>query len=167
MTSEFRMRRVVEFADTDMAGIVHFSNYFRYMEACEHAFFRSLGLSLHRQEGSEMIGLARVHAECQYLAPLHYQDEVEMHLVVREKRASSLTYDFTFSRTNGKADGERCARGVLTVVCVRGQPGVDRMRAAALPDEIARTIEAAPAVAEQVGSEKSGSETREKRRETR
>ncbi len=154
MTSEFRMRRLVEFADTDMAGIVHFSNFFRYMEACEHAFFRSLGLALHQQEGSEMIGLARVRAECQYLAPLHYQDEFEVHLVVREKRASALSYDFTFTRvagSDGRPPGERCAAGALTVVCVRGQPGVDRMRATALPEKIARTIVAAPAGAKQEG----------------
>jgi YbgC/YbaW family acyl-CoA thioester hydrolase len=164
MTSEFRMRRIVEFADTDMAGIVHFSNYFRYMEACEHAFFRSLGLFLHRHEGSEMVGLARVDAECQYLAPLRYQDEVEMHLVVREKRASSLTYDFTFTRTSGAGEGECCARGKLTVVCVRGRPGVDRMRATALPEEITRTIEAAPVPADHDGSEKTGSKTRREKR---
>ena len=36
-------KRRVEFAETDMAGQVHFSNFFRYMEAAEHAFFRSLG----------------------------------------------------------------------------------------------------------------------------
>jgi len=29
-----------------MAGVVHFSNYFRWMEIVEHAFFRSLGLSV-------------------------------------------------------------------------------------------------------------------------
>ena len=44
--------------DTDMAGIVHFSNFFRYMERVEHAFFRSLGFSIVDKpvEGEERVG---------------------------------------------------------------------------------------------------------------
>ncbi|MDB6148705.1 MAG: thioesterase superfamily protein, partial [Chthoniobacter sp.] len=38
MPYEFKLLRRVEFAETDMAGIVHFSNFFRMMEAAEHAF---------------------------------------------------------------------------------------------------------------------------------
>jgi acyl-CoA thioester hydrolase len=33
MAFEFKLTRRVEFAETDMAGIVHFSNFFRYMES--------------------------------------------------------------------------------------------------------------------------------------
>ena len=43
MSYEFQITRRVEFSETDMAGIMHFSNYFRFMETAEHAFFRSLG----------------------------------------------------------------------------------------------------------------------------
>jgi len=46
MPYEFKLTRRVEFAETDMAGIMHYSNYFRFMETAEHAFFRSLGLSI-------------------------------------------------------------------------------------------------------------------------
>ena len=38
MTDEFRTTRMVEFFETDMAGIMHFSTFFRYMESAEHAF---------------------------------------------------------------------------------------------------------------------------------
>ena len=41
MTAPFRVSRRVDFADTDMAGIIHFSNYFRYMEFAEVAFLRA------------------------------------------------------------------------------------------------------------------------------
>ena len=40
MADPFRTTRLVEFGDTDMAGIVHFANFFRYMESAEHAFLR-------------------------------------------------------------------------------------------------------------------------------
>ena len=43
---EFTITRRVEFSETDMAGIVHFSNFCRYMEHAEHAFFRSLDRSI-------------------------------------------------------------------------------------------------------------------------
>ena len=46
MSYEFKVVRRVEFADTDMAGIVHYSNFFRYMEMAEHGFFRALGHSV-------------------------------------------------------------------------------------------------------------------------
>ena len=36
MTFEFHTTRRIQFAETDMAGIVHFSNFFRYMEEAEH-----------------------------------------------------------------------------------------------------------------------------------
>src|SRR5689334_19819650 len=52
MPTEFTVRHLVQFSETDMAGIVHFSNYFRWMEEVEHAFLRSLGMSVSmRHEG--------------------------------------------------------------------------------------------------------------------
>ena len=47
MGFDFTHQRQVEFAETDMAGIVHFANFFRWMESAEHAFLRSLGHSVH------------------------------------------------------------------------------------------------------------------------
>ena len=44
--SEFQTRRKIEFSDTDMAGIVHFSRFFIFMETAEHEFLRSLGTSV-------------------------------------------------------------------------------------------------------------------------
>ena len=36
----FQTTRRIEFGDTDMAGIVHFANFFRFMEAAECEFLR-------------------------------------------------------------------------------------------------------------------------------
>src|SRR5713226_3868003 len=76
MACEFKMLHRVEFADTDMAGIIHFSSYFRYMEVTEHAFFRSLGLSI---VGDPAVGWPRVHVACDFKHPLRFEDEVEAH----------------------------------------------------------------------------------------
>ena len=52
----FRTTRRVEFGDTDMAGIIHFANFFRYMEAAETDFLRSLGLSVAWRKGTSGSG---------------------------------------------------------------------------------------------------------------
>ncbi len=55
MPQAFTTRRFVEFVDTDMAGIVHFSAFFRYMEAAEHELLRSLGLSVHTKLADDLV----------------------------------------------------------------------------------------------------------------
>lgn len=143
MPYEFKMTRLVEFAETDMAGIMHFANYFRYMEAVEHAFFRSLGLSVHESTAEGMIGFARVHASCDYRAPLLYQDEVEVHLLVAKKSSKSITYEAIFRKVNN-ADGD-IARGRWTVVCVAKDRGDTQLKSVAFPEEVNSKIEVAPA----------------------
>ncbi len=143
MPYEFKVVRRVEFSETDMAGIVHYSNFFRYMETAEHAFFRSLGFSIVTTQVSPHVGWPRVHASCDYKQPLRFEDEVEIHLLVCEKRSKSISYLFKFRKLNGNHPGE-IARGKLTVVCVtRDEHG--KMGAANIPSEIASQIEVAPA----------------------
>ena len=60
MPASFSIRRRVQFSETDMAGIVHFSNFFRMMEEVEHAFFRSVGLSVSMQHDGMHVGWPRV-----------------------------------------------------------------------------------------------------------
>src|SRR3954470_10244919 len=100
MAHEFRLRRRVEFSETDMAGIVHYSNFFRYMEAAEHAFFRSLGFSVVTRPVDPPVGWPRVRAECDYSQPLYFEDEFEVKMFVREKRSKSLRYEFVFTKLN-------------------------------------------------------------------
>ena len=46
MPLKFTFTRRVQFFDTDMAGIVHFANFYRFMEEAEHEMFRSLGFKI-------------------------------------------------------------------------------------------------------------------------
>lgn len=142
MTSEFAITRRVEFSETDMAGIVHYSNFFRYMEAAEHAFIRSLGFSVAARPGDPAVGWPRVHASCDYHRPLRFEDEVEVRLRVVEKRSKALTYEFRFRRLNGPEPVE-VARGRLTVVCVGHLPD-GTMKATQIPPVIAERIAVAP-----------------------
>lgn len=142
MAHEFRITRRVEFAETDMAGLVHYSNFFRYMEAAEHAFFRSLGHSVVLNQFDPPRGLPRVHASCDYHHPLRFEDEVEVRLLVAEKRTKALSYVFHFRKLNADPPVE-VARGKLTVVCV-GHQRDGTLKAIALPREVADQIDVAP-----------------------
>ena len=115
---EYRARRRVEFAETDLAGIVHWTNFFRYLEVAEHEFFRSVGLSVQMEIDGQAIGWPRVHAECKFIRPLKFEDDVEVHLVVREIGRRSIRYSFALSRVSG-GEREVVARGRYAATCVR------------------------------------------------
>jgi acyl-CoA thioester hydrolase len=143
MSYEFKAVRRVEFSETDMAGIVHYSNFFRYMETAEHGFFRSLGHSVVMTQFEPPLGWPRVRAECEYRQPLRFEDEVEIQLLVSEKKSKSLSYIFKFRKLNGPAPVE-VARGSLTVVCVTKQAD-GKFATAQIPKVFADKIEVAPA----------------------
>jgi YbgC/YbaW family acyl-CoA thioester hydrolase len=138
---EFKLTRQVEFSETDMAGILHFSNFFRYMEAAEHAFFRSLGTSIHAA-GNDL-GWPRVHVECDFKHPLRFEDVVEIRLFVREKKKKSLVYTFVFRKLNEQPARE-VARGTLAVACVKHAKRGGKMKGVPIPKAIADKIEIAP-----------------------
>jgi len=142
MAYEFKLTRQVDFAETDMAGIMHFSNFFRLMEAAETAFFRSLGQSIYPRE-FHTVGWPRVHADCDFKRPLRFEDLVEVHLLVRAKGEKSLTYAFIFRKLNA-APVEEVARGSVVAACVSRDKSSGKMTAVPIPSEISRLIEAAP-----------------------
>jgi acyl-CoA thioester hydrolase len=142
MAYEFKTTRRVEFSETDMAGIMHFSNFFRFMETAEHGFYRSLGFSVVLNQFDPPLGFPRVHVQCDFRRPVRFEDEVEVHLLVREKRSKSLSYQFRFRNLSAEPP-EEVARGMVTIVCVSHRND-GRMAAAAIPKEIADKIEVAP-----------------------
>ena len=142
MAYEHRIIRRVEFSETDMAGIMHYSNFFRFMETAEHSFYRSLGFSVVLKEQNPPLGFPRVQAACEYKKPLRFEDEVEVHLLVREKKSKALSYRFLF-RNLSRAPQEEAATGSLTIVCVTHGPG-GKMMAVPIPNFIADQIEVAP-----------------------
>jgi YbgC/YbaW family acyl-CoA thioester hydrolase len=142
MAFEFKLQRRVEFSETDAAGIVHFANFFRYMESAEHAFFRSLGFSIMMQHLNPPLGFPRVHVACDYKSPLRFEDLIEIHLLVREKKSKVLSYLFRFINLTAAPPVE-VARGVLTVVCVAHTPD-GRLVSTRIPNEIASRIDVAP-----------------------
>ncbi len=134
MPTEYITKRKIEFTDTDMAGIVHFSRFFIFMETAEHEFLRSLGTSVATEWNGDKIGWPRLAASCEYLSPLHFEDEVDIRLSVTNKGTKSLTYQFHFS-----LEGKDIARGQLTTVCCITNPG-EKIRAIPIPEFISSQI---------------------------
>src|SRR5256885_16149736 len=100
-----------------MAAIVNYAIFFRSMETAENAFFRSLGFSVAMNKFDPPVGWPRVHAACDYLQPLRFEDEVQIHILISEKKSKSLSYLFRFRKLNASPPVE-VARGSLTAVCV-------------------------------------------------
>ena len=135
----------VHFHETDMAGIMHFANFFRLMERTEHAFFRSLGISVvdkpeHASE-DERVGWPRVHASCDFFAPLVFEEEIEIELLMEEVRSRSLRYLFRVR----KKDNTLAAEGRIAAVCVQRDKASGGMKAVEIPARIREKIEQAPA----------------------
>ena len=110
----FRTTRRIEFADTDMAGIVHFANFFRFMEAAEVEFLRTRGLSVSQKKDGERVGFPRVSASCDYLRPVTFQDVLDITVTVKKVGRKSVTYAFEFSK-----DGDVVARGKISACYCR------------------------------------------------
>lgn len=139
MPSTHTITRRVEFSETDLAGIMHFSNFFRFMESVEHDFYRRLGLKLVTEctDGSS-IGWPRVSAACDYKRPLKFEDEVDVTLKVAKKTEKAITYEFSFTK---KGETEEVAHGTLTVVCCSFRNG--KVQATLIPKEFNEKIEVA------------------------
>ena len=117
----FRVSRRVEFHETDMAGIVHFANFFRYMEFAEVEFLRARGLSVKLTWEGRELGFPRVSATCDYVKPARFDDVIDIAVTLDRVGTKSVTYAFEFTRA-----GELLARGKTTSVCceVRGDHGL-------------------------------------------
>lgn len=118
MSQTFNYRRRVEFRDTDMAGIVHFSVFHAYMEEAEHAFLRSLGLGVICEIEGEEISFPRVNATCNYRRAIKFEQEIDIEVSIARIGTKSVTYAHRFTH-----DGDTIAEGSITAVCCHFEHG--------------------------------------------
>ena len=123
-----RLSRRVQFSETDVAGIVHFSNFFRYFEDAEHALWRAAGLSIHPEHSA--IGWPRVAASCQYHRPLRFEQEFEIAVQISEMTSRTIAYAGEIT-----SHGERIATGSWKIACVSRLPD-GRMKSAEIPADV-------------------------------
>lgn len=135
MNQPFRTKRRVEFGDTDMAGIVHFANFFRFMESAETEFLRTLGLTVSWRNTNEKLGFPRVAAMCDFKSPARFEDVLDIAVFVEEIGSKSVRYRFEFTR-----DGKEIAVGRITTVYCRTMPD-NRLVSAEIPTDIRAKLE--------------------------
>ena len=115
---QFRHRLVVRFRDCDAMGHVNHAVYFTYFEQCRFTWWRHLGGATGMPGASTVIA----HAECDYRAPAHVHDELEVRLKLAAVGRSSVTLGYEIVDV---ATGRRLAEGQtvnVTVDVTTGEP---------------------------------------------
>ena len=134
MSPAFLYHRRVQFAETDLAGIVHFSWYFRYMEEAEHELWRAAGLSISPPHAA--IKWPRVAAAFDYKTPLRFEELFLVAVRISAVSRRTLQYGCTLHR------GETViGQGRITAACVVHEPG-GAMKAIDLPAGLVERLRA-------------------------
>ena len=132
MPSEMIVTRRVQLSETDVAGLVHFSNFFRYFEDAEHALWRHVGLSIHPQNSPT--GWPRVSAGCEFRRPLRFEQEFEVTVRIAEMTKRTIAYTGEIT-----SNGEHVATASWKIACVSRLPD-GTIRSAEIPSEVAERL---------------------------
>jgi len=145
MVCEHTSTRRIEFSETDMAGLVHFSNFFRYMETAERDFFEAAGIDLINSKPGELVGWPRARAECKFSAPLRFGDTINIHIAVKALKDRSIDYQFRIYRCNPDGSLTQAGKGHMTTVLTELTSN-GKLRSIPLPESVRSKINEAPAV---------------------
>jgi acyl-CoA thioester hydrolase len=125
----------VEFAETDAAGMVHFSVFFRYMEEAEHAMWRAAGLNI--WETGENLSWPRISASCDFKHPLKFQDEFEIRTEIASVSRSTIQWAHVLTRGDVVI-----GTGTVTAVCIKKLPD-GTIKSTDIPDGIVARLKSA------------------------
>ena len=100
-------RRSIRFADTDAAGVAHFSRLLVIIEEAVHDFFQSRSVPI--LDAATAWPVVSIHAD--YSAACRFQDEITVSLSMDKIGTSSLGFSFAAA----KADGTACFGGKVTL----------------------------------------------------
>jgi acyl-CoA thioester hydrolase len=104
----FKTECRVRYAETDSARVVHYSAFFLYFEVGRMEMWRELGLPYFEQ-------LPIVETYCRYLAPVRFDDLLEIHSFVVELRSKGFRIGH---RVYLKDSGTLVAEGFTSFVTV-------------------------------------------------
>ena len=111
IVSEHRLKRRVEFSETDLAGFVHFTCFFRYMEEAEHALWREAGLSIVPSDPE--IGFPRLATSFEYFRPLKFEAEFEIWMRIAEITDKTMPYSCVLMKDDERVAVGGSMRGVV------------------------------------------------------
>ncbi len=121
----FKYSRPVHLYETDLMGVVHHSNYIRYMEEARFEWLRQTGLiHLHGTEADCVFAVLDVEAS--YKSPLRWGDrfEVELHLVQNRSRfrfEANIRALRDTQQEGSATEGPIVLQGVVVLACVNNK----------------------------------------------
>lgn len=119
----------VYYEDTDMAGIVYYANYLRYIERARSDWVRDIGIDQNamREDG---LAFAVRRVEADYLSSARFDEELQVETSVQQVTGARLVMEQVVKRGE-----QRLFEALVTIVCVSdtGQP-------ARLPANIRRLV---------------------------
>ncbi|SEO61577.1 acyl-CoA thioester hydrolase [Salinihabitans flavidus] len=117
MTHSFPVR--VYYEDTDMAGLVYYANYLRYIERARSDWVRGHGIDQRAMKEGEGLVFAVRRVEADYLAPARFDDELIVATRVVQVTGARMVMEQVVSRA-----GTPLFQAMVTLVCITeaGQP---------------------------------------------
>ncbi|WP_425041042.1 tol-pal system-associated acyl-CoA thioesterase [Primorskyibacter sp. S187A] len=117
MTHHFSCR--VFYEDTDMAGIVYYANYLKFIERARSDWVKGLGIDQRRLKDDEGLVFAVRRVEADYLAPARLDDELTIATTVEQITPARLVM-----RQIVRCAGTLLFEAVVTIVMINdaGQP---------------------------------------------
>jgi len=106
MAHETRFR--VRYAETDQMGVVYYANYLVWMEIGRAEYCRAAGARYKDMESADGIRLAVVEAQCRYLHPARYDEEIAVETSIARANRRMVEFDY---RMRDAATGRELATG--------------------------------------------------------
>jgi YbgC/YbaW family acyl-CoA thioester hydrolase len=131
------IERRVGFAQTDAAGLIHFSTYFTFMEAAEAELFRQLEILLLWEEAGITYGFPRIDCQCSFRRPVAFDDLIRIEMQITGIQANRVSYAYVFKAPSGR----KCAEGSMVTAFAKRDPS-GRLESADIPETtLARLLE--------------------------
>lgn len=111
----FTAYRKATFADSDAAGIIHFSRFAVYVEEAEHLFLQKEGFPL-LPRNPEALRWPRIRFQAEYLRPVFPLEDIQIELNPHRVGTSSITWHWKIYR---QGSFELSARGEMKTVCCK------------------------------------------------
>jgi acyl-CoA thioester hydrolase len=122
MTHRFEVR--VYYEDTDLAGIVYYANYLKFIERARSEWVRDLGIDQVQMKADGLVFAVR-RVEADYLAPAKYDDTLVVETTMQAGSGVRLVV-----RQDVKRAGEVLFSALVTIICMSEQGAVARLPAA-------------------------------------
>jgi acyl-CoA thioester hydrolase len=113
----------VYYEDTDMAGIVYYANYLRYIERARSDWVRGLGIDQNVMKAQGLVFAVR-RVEADYLMPARLDDELVVETEVLQVTGARLVMDQVVRRGT-----DRLFHAIVTIVVITDSGHPARMPA--------------------------------------